>query len=313
MDLSERTKNFNFRVGRLVYPNRPSYYIHYLKNESKLQSSETFPYFLHLRELNQQQRECFTALQKVSNDAKANNFCCATLFAPAGTGKTSLLMQIANNLVQKKIDFLIAGTTGSSTVPFRATTLHQVLGIHNVALSYQQMVDLEISEKVYHTLRKCKLILIEEASMLSLQFLGVLVARIRRIKGVTDGLPLSIVLCGDMWQLGPVRSSRLDSPLTTFKCPITTLGQKVFREAKYRLTLTENIRAKNDAFYAGLLGRLRVGKLTQSDISALKSRVLSNMSEEEQAEGNRAMRLFYTNSDSYSYNLCDCRHEDALV
>eukprot|EP00971_Amphidinium_carterae_P252374 5010472-Amphidinium_carterae.1 len=125
--------------------------------------------------------------------------------------------------------------------------------------------------------------------------------------GLAAGVPngnLSVILCGDLYQLPPVRGHPI------FKAPMHWLLFTM-------IELEANKRASKDAAFQGfadMLSRLRVGELTEQDKVVLRSRV----SEPTAEEARDAVSLFprrdqVSKANTKRMEAMTCKKEESIA
>lgn len=201
---------------------------------------------------------------------------------PAGTGKTSLIKQIIQSAVEHKWKIQICAMTGCAAILLgcNASTLHSWSGIRLAKGSFSDIWD--GMQKNANTIKKWKstrVLVVDEVSMMSkrifelLDFLG---KRIRRDPRPFGGL--QVVFTGDFYQLPPVGNKVTE--VGGEKGEGDGSGQFCFESENWykafpldnHILLTTIFRQK-DANYKAILNEVRIGKITPTNVSLLKSYV----------------------------------------
>jgi ATP-dependent DNA helicase PIF1 len=135
--------------------------------------------------------------------------------------------------------------------------------------------------------------------------------RLRQIRPQFQDIPfggVSVVLFGDFGQLPPVIDSALyQSP--TEKSPLTIhQTSQLYRSTFSRaFNLTQQMRQQGqtemDNKFQEALGHLRLGSVTKADWEFFQSRVLANLSLEDQQRFEQSTFLFTTNADVVERNI----------
>lgn len=121
----------------------------------------------------------------------------------AGTGKSYLLQRIIGMLPPDTT--YCTASTGAAACLIGGTTLHSFAGISSDSAPLQQCINMAMREHKAVHWRRCKVLLVDEISMVDGEFFDKLeaVARaVRKNKKPFGGIQL--VLCGDFLQLPPV-------------------------------------------------------------------------------------------------------------
>ncbi|KAI5365794.1 putative DNA helicase Pif1, P-loop containing nucleoside triphosphate hydrolase [Septoria linicola] len=208
----------------------------------------------------------------------------------AGTGKSHLIAVMSAHLAAladshgQEDPVLRTAPTGVAAHAISGRTLHALLKIP-VDESYRAMSQRETDE-VKAQLRCCKYLIIDEKSMVSLKLLVQIDRRCREL-AKDQHAPfsgISVLLCGDFGQLGPVGGQSLfftgrpndDSEKA---------GQelyKLFRRSIYLDTLTRQIGIDEEAIaFRKALNGLRQNDVTLDNWRILSSRVQASLSQEE--------------------------------
>lgn len=121
----------------------------------------------------------------------------------AGTGKSYLLRRIIGMLPPDTT--YCTASTGAAACLISGTTLHSFTGIGSGNGSLEQCVSLAMRDhKAYHW-KRCKVLLIDEISMIDGEYFDKIEAvaqRVRKSKEPFGGIQL--IVCGDFLQLPPV-------------------------------------------------------------------------------------------------------------
>ena len=128
------------------------------------------------------------------------------LTGSAGSGKTYLLNQYIAYLKKNKIEVAVTASTGIAATHMNGITIHSWsgIGIRDV-LTEQTMSELEEKRYLWERMKRTKVLIIDEVSMLHhfrLDLVDTLVRRFKRDNRPFGGM--QVVLCGDFFQLPPV-------------------------------------------------------------------------------------------------------------
>ena len=168
------------------------------------------------------------------------------LTGSAGAGKSFVIDYIRSNF--PGVD--VTATTGAAAQLIQGRTLHSYAGIHPIYGVYR-------SHKVNERIRKCNVLIIDEASMLNEKLLEQLFHRFH----VADHAP-NLVLVGDFLQLPPVE------------------GNAIFNSRFWKdfVVLKLHIQHRQvDGEFISVLNDIRSGNLTERAIKFLESRTVAEL------------------------------------
>ena len=128
-----------------------------------------------------------------------------------GTGKTFLLNKYINFLKQNQVEYAVVAPTGIAATHVGGSTINSFFGL-GIANRFDEIsIDEAASKKyVYERVKNIKILVLDEVSMLSPELFGAVDGVLKNIKQnskVFGGI--QVVLCGDFFQLPPVRSISL--------------------------------------------------------------------------------------------------------
>lgn len=133
--------------------------------------------------------------------------CNVYLTGAAGTGKTYLLSEYIRFLKQHKVRVGITASTGIAATHLNGMTIHSWSGIGiKESLNKDELRSLSKNKHSVHRLQQTKVLVIDEVSMLHAHVLDLVDQVLRAARG--DFRPfggMQVVLCGDFFQLPPVR------------------------------------------------------------------------------------------------------------
>ena len=184
------------------------------------------------------------------------------LCGAAGTGKSFTIKHIVEwaRLSGKYIG--VTATTGSAAILIGGSTVHSFLGIGLGTKSAEELAN-EIKTKkrfVYQRLQRLCALIIDEISMMDSKLFDLISQVLCIIRN--DKRPfgnVQLVLCGDLFQLPPVKFSYM------FKSNIwPSLDIEM-------VELTESMRHKDDVEFLNMLQQLRWGKCPPDVLKKLKS------------------------------------------
>jgi ATP-dependent DNA helicase PIF1 len=215
----------------------------------------------------------------------------------AGTGKSYLLKRIIKMLPPDTT--YCTASTGAAACIINGTTLHSFAGIGTGNSSLDQCISLASKEhKAYHW-KKCKILLIDEVSMIDGNYFDKIeaVARgVRKSKAPFGGIQL--ILCGDFLQLPPVCKDSKD------KC--FCFQAKSWRKCINHTVELTKVYRQNDMKFVAILQNIRIGRCPDSIVNLLQN----TESQSIERNGIRATKLYTHSADVDSTNE---REMNALV
>ena len=165
-------------------------------------------------------------------------------------------------------------SSGAAAALLEQTTVHALLGLH-MDLTYQRV----FTSALYWKLQQVDVLFIEEFSMISrkvLETIDQLLRKVRRSDASFGGL--TVILCGDLYQLPPVIDSVRLIRLFVPSAEIDRDGfcfDSALWELFEPLMLTQNVRHEADPEYAAMLEQLRVGRLLQGHKQAIQQHTIN--------------------------------------
>ncbi|CAG7816433.1 unnamed protein product, partial [Allacma fusca] len=232
-------------------------------------------------------------------------------------GKTLLGHHIKYILEQhRKINpsfkFAITAYTGSSASILSGTTIHSTFGIPLYFQPEDQEAFLQsfsVTSPKAIRLRLIKFILIDEVSFVGKRMLQLVDCILKKVSFVDKDKPFankSIIMMGDIWQLGPVGDFELytkpliDSPQHLAAFNLYHSFENVFAlKNSYRQGGNDESSAK----HRQLLERLKRGGCQKDDIDFLSTRIKNKLSEDEIRLFRNSLHIFPTNSQVRAHNL----------
>jgi ATP-dependent DNA helicase PIF1 len=129
------------------------------------------------------------------------------LTGPAGTGKSHCIQKIRDVFQAKRLNVSMTATTGASAILVDGTTIHSWSGI-GICASKESALKRVLQYKAPQArIKNTNLLIIDEVSMLSGLLLDIIdyVTRMVRQNDAPFG-GLQVLLCGDFYQLSPVKA-----------------------------------------------------------------------------------------------------------
>ena len=226
------------------------------------------------------------------------------LTGEGGCGKSHLLKVVCLALTKlllhkggdpEKPRVLKLAPTGVAAINIDGTTIHSGLGIFNNNECFPLSDKLKTSLR--NKLSEVCVIIVDEISMVSNVMLLNVHTRLCEIFGVKNSIPFAgklVIACGDLFQLPPVMGSRVYLEGQNMLAKVMKLW-KNFKLAE----LTEVMRQRGDTVFIDLLNNVRKGKLTESDIDILRSRIIT---ENHLDYPQHALHLFAENAPVLEHN-----------
>lgn len=207
--------------------------------------------------------------------------------ARAGAGKSFLI-----NFIKEHFNGLVITTasTGIAANNVGGRTLHSQFLINPQQPNAEESAEKVATSKRGYLIRKAKLLIIDEVSMVSDALLSCVSEICRLVRSSLKPFGnIQVALFGDFLQLPPVFKGTTANDRICWDCAC-------WKEAKIRTVLmTSNFRQSTDKEFFNLLTRLRYNHLTASDIDKIYSRELP--------VDDKAVRIFSTNDEVDRYNL----------
>lgn len=131
------------------------------------------------------------------------------LTGPAGTGKSYTIHKITEIYTAKGLKVALTSTSGNSAMQIGGKTIHSWSGIHLCKTKESAIQNVLKYKKPQFNINTTDLLILDEVSMMSADILDVLdyVCRIVRNRNAPFG-GIQVLLCGDFYQLAPVKASR---------------------------------------------------------------------------------------------------------
>ena len=185
------------------------------------------------------------------------------LTGSAGTGKTFVLNSFIKSLEDKCVG--VTASTGIAATHLNGMTIHSWAGIGiNNDLDEAGIKKLVRKKYIIQRIRKAKVLIIDEISMLDAQRLDLIDKVLRAIKDPFLAFGgLQIVVCGDFFQLPPVNNWNSDFAYNAFS----------WEKANFKVCYLEKCyRQDTDQDFISLLNKIRSGKVDLEVFTKLKER-----------------------------------------
>ena len=231
-----------------------------------------------------------------------------------GSGKSYAIKLISAHLYKRAVQqarpdaeniVIRSAPTGVAANGIQGTTLHSLLRLPVGIVAFEPLSPPDLAA-AQARLQPLKYLVIDEKSMISLKTMGFIDNRLRQIfpRSNEPFGGVSILLMGDFYQLPPVRGKPLYSPAQLVE-PLEITGRNAYEALNQTIELTVAQRqrgADQEAFRAALEG-LRNSQPTVEHWELLCTRVRCELTAEEVALFDEAIRIFPTNQQVTNYNL----------
>lgn len=213
---------------------------------------------------------------------------------PAGTGKSFIIFYFLSKLQLLGVDkdeIAVTSTTGISASLIGGTTLHSFAGIGLGNKDFEYYYDLIVNKDYFKRKkwRKCKVLIIDEVSMLSprlFELLDCLARKIRKKQLPFGGI--QIILLGDF-------------------CQLPTVGEKDFcfeavnwNEVIDHTFYLNEIKRQTDNKLQSVLNKIRLGKVDNEVKEVLNSRLNVKL---DRKEGIRPTIIYSKRKAVHNYNI----------
>lgn len=178
----------------------------------------------------------------------------------AGVGKSTLLKKI----VKFYPDMYLTSTTSISAYNINGITLHSFLGVGLCNNTIDKTINkIKNNKELYTTLQKCKLLAIDEISMLGYKQFVYMDAVLKSVKN--SMLPfggIQLVIIGDFFQLPPVKDDY-----------VFVNNNSLWRSFDFQPIILTKIWRQNDTEFIKNLNRIRIGNIDNSVIDFFKDNI----------------------------------------
>jgi PIF1-like helicase len=240
----------------------------------------------------------------------------------AGSGKTFTLLKACARLQElaqrseKGNPVVRAAPTGVAAFNIIGRTLHSLFRLP----VKQKKSDLSNAtlQSLQSLFQDIRFLIIDEKSMIDLKILSIIDDRLRLIFPDQSDQAfggLNVLLCGDFFQLPPVNGRPLYATKATG--PIAAKGQGLYRSFDRTIRLTQVMRQQGGdetaIRFRTALSELRASRLSQSSWELLCTRVQNQLSPDEVASFQSALRLYFTNDEVRERNYGQLAAENRPV
>lgn len=223
----------------------------------------------------------FRQAYRLLEATRANVF----LTGKAGTGKSTFLKYICDNLYKKKV---VLAPTGVAAVNVGGVTIHSFFQMplrpvppDDPDYSVKALADSsKFSRQKRKLIRELELIIIDEVSMVRPDMIDFIDRALRGIRG-QRGVPfggVQLLLVGDIFQLEPVVTNDSKPILSRYYPSFFFFNAKAYAHANLCSIELKKIYRQSDSSFIGMLDRIRNNTVTSADIEILNSRCHFNVS-----------------------------------
>lgn len=186
----------------------------------------------------------------------------------AGTGKTTFLKYIVNN-IQKK--FVITASTGIAAINAGGVTLHSLLSIPFGVLNPNETIKTGFNENKKAILNAIDVLIIDEISMVRPDVIDYVDRKLRIYRD--NELPfggVQIIMFGDLYQLPPVVTNNEKDILLQLYKGAYFFYAHVFRKSGFKIIELNRIFRQSDLRFIEILNHIRSYTITNEDIEDLE-------------------------------------------
>lgn len=195
----------------------------------------------------------------------------------AGTGKTTFLRHIVNNLEKR---FVVTASTGIAAINAGGVTLHSLLRIPLGTLSPMSPLKGMVPKDTFQLLNSIDALIIDEISMVRPDVLDFVDRRLKQVRGSDESFGgLQIIMFGDLYQLPPVIKREEAEILDQFYAGDYFFNARAFEQKGFNVVELNHIFRQSDPRFIEILNNIRTYQITEDDIedlSELRDRYMSN-------------------------------------
>jgi len=206
-----------------------------------------------------------TIQQKQAYDLIANTYTSFFLTGKAGSGKTTFLRRVQNEI---KKNFVVLAPTGVAAILAGGQTIHSFFGFPLEALPLGSVG--KINQERYNIIKKVDTIIIDEVSMVRCDIIDAIDATLRDCLHSTAPFGgKQIVFVGDLFQLEPVLVGKTEKEVISdyyntdkpffFKA-------KVFNRMRMPSIEFKKIYRQDDEIFLSILNNIRNGIVNDSEL-----------------------------------------------
>lgn len=211
--------------------------------------------------------------QQMAFDIVANTNTCLFITGKAGTGKTTFIKRIQEEI---KKNFIVLAPTGIAAINVGGETMHSFFGFPLEVLGPHSKIEVSLDKKML--LERVDTIIIDEASMIRSDMVDGMDRYLRA--AFSTHMPFAgkqVVFVGDLYQLPPVvKKGSVDEEMLN---DLYGAGIPFFYKAHVlkRMNLPKiefrKIYRQNDADFVRVLNKIRIGETKKEDLEILNQHV----------------------------------------
>ena len=190
------------------------------------------------------------------------------LTGAAGTGKTTLLDRVKNQLSLKK---MVVAPTGIAALNIGGTTINSAF---RIGFDTIPVITKSKDPRFVKLLRNLELLIIDEVSMVRAPMLDAISQSLQIHRNSEDPFGgVHVLACGDLFQLPPIIKESEERIIYEKYDSVYFFDSHSFKEMKAInfFELTESFRQEEDQKFCELLNNIRIGKDLEPTISQINS------------------------------------------
>ena len=211
--------------------------------------------------------------QQMAFDIVANTNTCLFITGKAGTGKTTFVKRIQEEI---KKNFIVLAPTGIAAINVGGETIHSFFGLPLEVIGPHTKIEVSLEKKTL--LENVDTIIIDEASMVRSDMVDAMDRYLRAV--FSTHMPFAgkqIVFVGDLYQLPPVvkRGSADEEMLNDLYGTGVPFFYKAHVLKRMNLPKIEfrKIYRQNDADFVRILNKIRIGETKKEDLEILNQHI----------------------------------------
>ena len=211
--------------------------------------------------------------QQMAFDIVANTNTCLFITGKAGTGKTTFVKRIQEEI---KKNFIVLAPTGIAAINVGGETIHSFFGLPLEVIGPHTKIEVSLEKK--SLLENVDTIIIDEASMVRSDMVDAMDRYLRAV--FSTHMPFAgkqIVFVGDLYQLPPVvkRGSADEEMLNDLYGAGVPFFYKAHVLKRMNLPKIEfrKIYRQNDADFVRILNKIRIGETKKEDLEILNQHI----------------------------------------
>lgn len=205
----------------------------------------------------------------------------------AGTGKSYLIKRLCDIAKECGIKVDVTSTTGSSALNIDGLTIHSWSGIGICGDLDSALKRIQNLKTAPNNIKSCNILIIDEISMAAAHIIDMLDGIFRKIRKCDQPFGgIQIIVCGDFYQLMPVKSDKFAFESLSWKHVFTCVHELI------------DIFRQEDKEFCTALNEIRTGYVSDKTKRMFESCIGKKFN-----DGIEPTVLFPTNDDVTNYNL----------